>query len=232
MIGIPWSARPARFRAEGGTWIIGKLSRVLILLPPSEGKTAPARGKPVDLAKLVFPELAQARAALLERHLLKAPAAPADRVYSGVLYQALDVATLPPAAHSYVRKHVLIFSSLWGVVRPGDRIPFYKGPGSGTYWRPHLPERLGPGLIVDLRSGPYAAMWRGKRVTIRVLHEHNGQRKIVSHFNKATKGRLVRDLACASARPRSLDELVDILTDLKYAIEREEDRVDVIVTEL
>lgn len=214
---------------------------MLILLPPSEGKTAPGRGKPVDLTKLAFPELTRAREALLTPEWKRAPAAPAEKVYTGVLYQALDMATLAPAARAYLRRSVLIFSALWGVVGLGDRIPAYKlpaGPGTGTYWRRHLPapleKKLGRGLVLDLRSGPYAAMWKpsGKHALIRVLHEREGRRVVVSHFNKATKGRLVRDLALSGTRPRDLDELVVTLTDLKYTIEREEDRVDVIVTEL
>ena len=34
---------------------------MLILLPPSEGKTAPVKGAPVDLSALVYPELLGAR---------------------------------------------------------------------------------------------------------------------------------------------------------------------------
>jgi len=39
----------------------------------------------------------------------------------------------------------------------------------------------------------------------------------------------VRDLAISGVRPRTVDELVAVLRDLKHTIEREEDRVDVIV---
>src|ERR1700741_695238 len=39
---------------------------VLVLLPPSEGKTAPRRGAPVELAKLAYPELNERRADVLE----------------------------------------------------------------------------------------------------------------------------------------------------------------------
>ena len=39
---------------------------MLILLPPSEGKTAPRRGKPLDLGSLTSPSLTAARTTLLE----------------------------------------------------------------------------------------------------------------------------------------------------------------------
>jgi hypothetical protein len=38
---------------------------VLVLLPPSEAKTAPASGAPVDLGDLSFPQLTQRRERLL-----------------------------------------------------------------------------------------------------------------------------------------------------------------------
>ena len=53
----------------------------------------------------------------------------------------------------------------------------------------------------------YAAFWRppaelAPRVaTVRVLHEVDGVRKVVSHFNKATKGRIVRALLEARRQP-------------------------------
>jgi cytoplasmic iron level regulating protein YaaA (DUF328/UPF0246 family) len=125
---------------------------VLVLLPPSEGKTAPRRGAPVDLAKLSFPELTEQRSHLLDalhglahgprEHALAAlglsegqageadlgatlrtaPAAAAAKVYTGVLYERLRLPELPAAA----RRRVLIASALWGFVRPGDRIPAYR----------------------------------------------------------------------------------------------------------
>ena len=61
---------------------------------------------------------------------------------------------------------------------------------------------------------------------------------MVSHFNKATKGRLVRDLLLAGARPRTADGLVGALRDLKYTVEEQPTpagrprQVDVVVTEL
>ncbi len=128
---------------------------MLILLPPSEGKTAPSsRRQPVDLARLSFPELTQPRrtvgdalAAVSARadamdvlgvgasladevrgniDLWSAPAAPAAEVYSGVLYDALDVATLSVPARRRATSAVVVISALWGAVRLTDRIPTYR----------------------------------------------------------------------------------------------------------
>jgi cytoplasmic iron level regulating protein YaaA (DUF328/UPF0246 family) len=194
--------------------------------------------------------------------LLRTGTLPAARVYTGVLYDALDLANLPATAYEDARRSILIFSGLWGVVRLDDRIPPYRCavgvnlPGIGPlarYWRGVLPDALAPlaadGPVLDLRSSGYAAMWAPDAATarhtvgVRVLHERTvggiRKRSVVSHFNKATKGRLVRALLTAGARPRSLSELVTALRDLKYVVEVAEPdrpnrptRLDVIVTEL
>src|SRR5712664_3743351 len=101
---------------------------MLILLPPSEGKTAPMTGPPVDLEALAYAgELTESRrkllgalAALAELPLERAVSMLA--VYTGVLYDRLQLPELPKRAHG----RVLIASALWGVVRPGDRIPYYR----------------------------------------------------------------------------------------------------------
>ncbi len=252
-----------------------------LLLPPSEGKTAPKRGKPLELDTLSLPALNPARwraldalsrlcsgdgtaaraalglsdgqAAEVTRNtgLHTAPTATAAQIYTGVLYEALDLATLAPAARKQMRRSLLIFSGLWGVVGIADRIPAYRCSagavlpglgGAGSYWRKELGTALtsltAGKLVVDLRSGPYAAMWTptGPHATLRVLQERvvGGvtKRTVVSHFNKATKGRLVRDLAQAGAVPRTLAELVAVLRDLKYTAEADGSRIDIVVSEL
>ena len=47
---------------------------------------------------------------------------------------------------------------------------------------------------------------------MRVLHESDGKRTVVSHFNKATKGRIVRALLEDGANPRTPAALADVLT--------------------
>lgn len=128
---------------------------MLILLPPSESKAAPARrGRPVDVGALSFPELTPVRERLLDAlvttstapdalrrllagpsladdvarnvHVRELPARPALEVYTGVLYDALDAGTLSPAARRRAASRVVITSGLWGAVRPTDRIPPYR----------------------------------------------------------------------------------------------------------
>ena len=52
---------------------------------------------------------------------------------------------------------------------------------------------------------------------MRVLHAPT--RKVVSHFNKATKGRIVRSLLTDGAAPKDPAELVTALRDLGYVVE-------------
>jgi cytoplasmic iron level regulating protein YaaA (DUF328/UPF0246 family) len=183
------------------------------------------------------------------------PTAAAERVYTGVLYDALGLTTLDPSAHRRALSRVAIVSSLYGLVRPGERIAPYRLAGGVTlpglggvasYWRAHLDpairELAGRGLVVDLRSSTYAAFWRpaadlaGRVVTVRVLHEVDGRRQVVSHFNKATKGRLVRALLEDGRDARTPAAFAALLRDLGWTVEAavsaSGSRLDVVVGEL
>ena len=50
---------------------------------------------------------------------------------------------------------------------------------------------------------------------------HAPTRKVVSHFNKATKGRMVRSLLSAGISPKDPAELVEALRGLGYVVEAE-----------
>ncbi|MFJ3419015.1 peroxide stress protein YaaA [Streptomyces sp. R08] len=241
---------------------------MLVLLPPSEGKASSGRGAPLKPESLSLPGLTGARAAVLDElvdlcaadedkarevlglseglrgeiaknvDLRTAGARPAGEIYTGVLYDALDLASLDTAAKRRAARSLLVFSGLWGAVRVTDRIPSYRcsmgvrlpGLGAlGTHWRAPmaavLPEIAGDGLVLDLRSAAYAAAWKpkgevaGRTATVRVLHAPT--RKVVSHFNKATKGRIVRSLLMSAGAPGTPAELVEALRDLGYVVEAE-----------
>ena len=102
-----------------------------------------------------------------------APTMPALDRYTGVVYQALDVATLTPAARRRADGLVVVTSGLWGLVRGGDLVPDYRVPASGTvpglggvaaHWRAPLaaalPELVGDQSVLDLRSTDYRGVWR------------------------------------------------------------------------
>jgi cytoplasmic iron level regulating protein YaaA (DUF328/UPF0246 family) len=239
---------------------------MIIFVPPSETKAFPAEAPPVELSSLALPELAPTRARLLKalarlargrapaalaalglseglagelacnRELLSAPAGRAAEVYTGVLYDALDLPGLQ--RRGVPTDSVLIFSGLWGVLRPGDRIPHYrcsagvKLPAVGAVsaaWRKALRAPLaahvGDQLVVDLRSGAYARLWApgANAVTVRVLHERESggvvSRSVVSHFNKAAKGRLARALLEAGQEPAKPAEFADLARSLGYTVE-------------
>lgn len=254
---------------------------MLILLPPSEGKTAPATGDPLTLDSLDMPALNPTRERVLrslvavcqgnttramkrlglgptqtdaiERNaaLLEQPTARADEVYTGVLYEAWDPSTLSRAARRRADTTVAIASALFGLMRPHDHIPAYRlsgtvalprlGPVAGL-WRPKLgpvlDELVDDALLVDLRSGTYVNLHKPagalaeRTATVRVLHERDGKRSVVSHFNKATKGRIVRALLEHDVRARSVDELRTALGDLGWTTELDGRRLDVVVSEL
>ncbi|NUR73033.1 MAG: peroxide stress protein YaaA [Hamadaea sp.] len=175
--------------------------------------------------------------------LLTAATLPAREVYTGVLYDNLDLASLPPEVDT---AKILVSSGLWGVVRLDDEIPPYRCSigvslpplgGLTAYWKkalnPALNREIGHELVLDLRSGAYAATWTAHGVVpVRVLQERDGKRTVVSHFNKATKGRLVRDLLLSGAQPTTPDELLGTLRDLKYTAEPTPKGFDIIVHEL
>jgi cytoplasmic iron level regulating protein YaaA (DUF328/UPF0246 family) len=91
--------------------------------------------------------------------------------------------------------------------------------------------------VLDLRSAAYGSAWRPKgavarrTATVRVLQAET--RKVVSHFNKATKGRLVRALLEDGARPQDPVELAEALRDLGFVVEEQSPgKLDVLVTEV
>ncbi len=127
---------------------------MLILLPPSEGKTAPVEGVSFEQDELAFPELLNPRLSVLsalEKVSASAdalsllgvgpsladevrrnvgvrtdPVAPAHKVYAGVLYDALSFPTLTSEQQAKARDSILVISALWGAIRFSDSIPAYR----------------------------------------------------------------------------------------------------------
>jgi uncharacterized protein len=156
--------------------------------------------------------------------LFTSPTMPALERYTGVLYDALDVCSLTRAQRARADRRLAVGSALFGLVRGGDAIPAYRlSAGSAlpglptlrTLWQPVLGPVLAEvdELVVDLRSGSYAALAPvAGAVTVDVLSERpDGSRSVVSHFNKAHKGRIARLLATTTAEPADVVRLRALL---------------------
>jgi cytoplasmic iron level regulating protein YaaA (DUF328/UPF0246 family) len=236
----------------------------MLLLPPSEGKTpAPDGAAPLDLGALVHPELTERREQVLADlarvsarpdattalgvsdgladevarniALHDAPSGRAAEVYTGVLYAAAGLATLPDGAAQRAQASVLTFSGLWGVVAPGDRIPAYRlSMGIGlpdvgrlaTFWKPALAEvldaRAAGDVVVDCRSATYVAAWKPRTtgdgaaewVEVRVLRETDGKRTVVSHNAKHTRGVLAGHLLRREHEARTSEDVLKAAQEL------------------
>lgn len=127
---------------------------MLIALPPSEGKTAPSAGRPLDLSDLALPAFTALRHELVtevqeasraenaldvfaagsriageiadQAELASLPTAPAHDVYTGVLYQGADIGELDEVAMARASSTVLVFSALFGATSITDHIPRYR----------------------------------------------------------------------------------------------------------
>ncbi len=230
---------------------------MLVLLPPSETKRAGGSGafRPTSLrhAAELGPGRERVRAALEalsadeeaaakalklgvknrdellhNRKLDRSGVLPAIERYTGVLYDALDVATLDADARSWIDEHVLVQSALFGLLAAGDPIPAYRlsagsrlpelGVPLKRLWR-EAHERIdwdAAGLVLDLRSQDYgslAPLPDGVGCFLHVAQRGaDGEVRALNHFNKAAKGDLVRRLARSGAVIGDASELIDWAT--------------------
>lgn len=176
--------------------------------------------------------------------LRQAPTLPALRRYTGVLYDALDVGSLRGAEAQRARSRLAVGSALFGLLRAEDPIPAYRlsasaklpgRPPLAARWRPltepvlaDLAERE---LIVDLRSGAYVGLGRlDTAVRADVVTEHpDGRRTVVSHFNKAHKGRLARALAATRSEPGDAADVARVARRAGMRVERDGSRLTIVV---
>lgn len=187
----------------------------------------------------------QARAALgvpaskdgevaLNLRLRSDPTLPALLRYTGVLYDALAVPLMSRAERSRAAARLAVTSAAFGLLRADDRIPFYRCsagsrvpglPTMAAHWRPGfhtLGADLADGPVIDLRSAAYAAFGAiPEAVTVRVVTENAaGERQVVSHFSKHTKGLLARALAVTRADVTDIAGVVRVARRAGMTVER------------
>lgn len=204
---------------------------MIVLLPPSEGKAPGGRGTWTP-DRGAFASLAPERRAVVEAALVavesganvfgahgalaeraeaalrdvaagRASARPAWQRFTGVVWEHLDAASLPPD----VRRRLVVPNAQLGLVRGDDPVPDFRLkfgislPGLGRldrWWRPALTAALARtrGPLVDLLPREHAAAvdldGLGRRRVVRVDFVAADGRAAAGHAAKAVKGVVAR----------------------------------------
>lgn len=112
----------------------------------------------------------------------------------------------------------MIFSNLFGPLLGSDEIPYYKfkqGESIDDFkpelfykenFSPDIDSYIGDDLIIDLRAGFYEKFYKINSPYITMKFIKNG--KVVSHWAKAYRGKVLRKLA--QVQPNTIDEFENI----------------------
>lgn len=150
---------------------------------------------------------------------------PAIERYTGVLYDALDVASLDTESRAWLDTHVAVQSALFGIIGAGDKIPAYRLSASARLpelktplkrlWsaaHAEIPWAEAAEFVLDLRSQDYGALAplpEGVGWFLHVVQRGpDGEVRALNHFNKSAKGDLVRRLANSQANIAGIDALL------------------------
>lgn len=166
-----------------------------------------------------------------------------DRYGPGVMYAAMDFAGLPTGSQRRLLENGVIFSGLFGLLRPDDLIPNYRlkmdakvgeiGKVS-AYWRGPLSEQLNDLLkgqaVWNLLSGAHETAWDDAGTYARMIRvkfyrqDEGGERKAVSHGIKELRGALVAFIVNETAD--SVDALEDWEAPDGYEVDHEASEID------
>jgi len=137
---------------------------------------------------------------LLEKKLMKAISR-----YNGVAYKYLQYSNLKDSEQKYIDTNVIIFSNLFGPILASNKVQDYKlkqaekidGFALEKYYKEHFTNHLDKFLenedIIDLRAGFYNKFYKPSSSYTTLKFLKNG--KVVSHWAKAYRGIVLRELA-------------------------------------
>jgi hypothetical protein len=127
--------------------------------------------------------------------------------YTGVAFDYLGYENLDEDSQHYIDSHVILFSNLFGPIRASDLIPEYKlkqGEAVGEiktekFYNEHsadlMEEYLMEDEILDLRAGFYDKFYKPSKPYTTLKFIKDG--KVVSHWAKAYRGIVLREIAKA-----------------------------------
>ena len=143
---------------------------------------------------------------------------PAITVYTGVLYAALGWDRLTKTQQGLGEKSIAIISAKYGVVRPMDPIEPYKEKIKNKKMAPQVAQALNGAeseLIIDCRSSTYQTVWQSPvaiTVEIKVFTKIDGEKKVITHMSKKTRGEVTHHILKSTKIPRNPIELEAIIS--------------------
>ncbi|MDX1439116.1 MAG: peroxide stress protein YaaA [Rubricoccaceae bacterium] len=140
-----------------------------------------------------------------------------ERYSKGVLYQAMDFEGLPTGAQRRLLENGIIFSGMFGLLRPDDLIPNYRLKMDVTveevgkvskYWRPIISDilnKLLTGKVVwNLLPSSFEEAWEDAQTydimyRLKFFKEEKGELQPVTHGVKELRGHLIHFIATSLA---------------------------------
>ncbi len=131
-----------------------------------------------------------------------------DRYAPGVMYQAMDFQGLPTGAQRRLLEEGIIFSGMFGLLRPDDLIPMYKLkmdadiPGLGKvnqFWKESLSKALNETIadrwVWNFLPGIHEDAWTNEvtyeaMVRVKFFVQKGSEREPVTHGVKPLRGKL------------------------------------------
>ena len=138
-----------------------------------------------------------------------------------MLYQALGWSSLSVTAKKRSEKSLIIISAKYGAISPLDKIETYKEKIDNKLMAPQVSnvlDKIKTNLIVDCRSSTYKTVWHAPEeitIEIHVSTVVDGERKVVTHMSKKTRGEIARLLLQSRSTPNSPEDLYAIVSE-KY----------------
>jgi cytoplasmic iron level regulating protein YaaA (DUF328/UPF0246 family) len=160
--------------------------------------------------------------------------------YTGVAFDYLGYEKLDTAAQTFIDNNVILFSNLFGPIRSSDLIPEYKlkqGEAVGDikpekFYHEHaahlMEEYLKDEEILDLRAGFYDKFYKPTKPYTTLKFIKDG--KVVSHWAKAYRGIVLREIAKAGVT--TMDDFMKLpIEGLNiYEIQTKKNKTEIIYT--
>jgi len=153
-----------------------------------------------------------------KKDIIHEPTMKAIERYTGVAFDYLSYNKLDLMSQNYIDKNVILFSNLFGPIRASDLIPEYKlKQGAAVadiktekFYKEHSAKLMEAYLadeeILDLRAGFYDKFYKPSKPYTTLKFIKNG--RVVSHWAKAYRGIVLREIAKAGSR--SIDAFIKL----------------------